>query len=72
MLTLLAAAADEGGFTLPDNALGIVIWVILAAVIYGAWRYMQGTRQRFRDDYIRRLNWENELRANDPDRKKEE
>lgn len=72
MVTLLATAADEGGFTLPDNGLGIFIWVILAAVIYGAWRLMQRTRKRFHEDYIRKLNWENELRANDPDMRKED
>lgn len=72
MVTLLATASDEGGFTLPDNPVGIVIWVILAAVILGAWFLMKRTRQRFHDDYIRKLNWEKELRANDPDMKKEE
>ncbi|NND04442.1 MAG: hypothetical protein HKN91_16825 [Acidimicrobiia bacterium] len=72
MLTILATAADEGGFTLPDDPLGIVIWVILAAVILGAYLAIRRTRQRFREDYIRKLNWEKELRANDPDMKKDE
>ncbi|MGI9608654.1 MAG: hypothetical protein ACR2NL_00010 [Acidimicrobiia bacterium] len=72
MMTILATAADEGGFTLPDNPLGIAIWVILAGVIVGAYILINRTRQRFRDDYIRKLNWEKELRENDPDMKKEE
>ncbi len=72
MLTVLATAAEDGGFTLPDNAVGIVIWIIVALVILGGYILINRTRQRFREDYIRRLNWEKELRENDPDMKKEE
>lgn len=72
MVTILAAAADEGGFTLPDNSVGIVIWIILALVILGAYVLINRTRRRFREDYIRKLNWEKELRANDPDIKKDD
>lgn len=72
MVTILATAADDGGFTLPSDGLGIVIWLFFAAVILGAYLLMKRTRQRFRDDYIRKLNWEKELRANDPDMKKDE
>lgn len=72
MHEILATAADEGGFTLPSDGLGIVIWLGFAAVILGAYLLMKRTRQRFREDYLRKLNWEKELRANDPDIKKEE
>ena len=72
MLTILATAADEGGFTLPDNGVGIVIWIIIAAVLLGAYVLINRTRQRFREDYIRKLNWERELRENDPDMKKDD
>ena len=72
MLTLLAAASDEGGFTLPDNDVGIVIWLILAGVILGAYILINRTRRRFREDYIRKLNWEKELRENDPDMRKDD
>lgn len=72
MLRILATAADDGGFTFPDNGVGIVIWIILAAVIFGAYMAIKRTRQRFREDYIRKLNWEKELRENDPDMRKDE
>ena len=72
MLTLLAAASDEGGFTRPDIVVGIVFWLILAGVILGAYILINRTRRRFREDYIRKLNWEKELRENDPDMRKDD
>ena len=72
MLTLLATVAEEDGFTLPDNGVGIVIWIVLALIILGAYILINRTRQRFRDDYIRKLNWEKELRQNDPDMRKDD
>ena len=72
MLTLLATAADEGGFTLPDNPLGIIIWVAILAVIMLAYSAIKRTRHRAREDYIRHKMWEKQLRDNDPDIKKDD
>ena len=72
MLTLLATASDEGGFTFPEDPGAQAIWAILAVVILGAYIMISRTRRRAREDYIRHKMWEKELRENDPDMRKDD
>lgn len=71
-MTLLLLTQTGTEFTFPDNTTGRVIWIILAAILLGAYFLISRTRRRAKEDYIAGKRHQAELRANDPDMKKEE
>ncbi|MEN8238588.1 MAG: LPXTG cell wall anchor domain-containing protein [Actinomycetota bacterium] len=62
----------QSGFDLPQTGGGWVIWLLLSAGIIGLFVIINRTRKRSYRDYMDREKREAELRANDPDMKKEE
>ncbi len=70
---LAAPLLAQSGFNLPDAGGGeIIIWVLLAAGIVGLFLIINRTRKRSYQSYMDRAKREAELRANDPDMKKDE
>ena len=64
--------AQSTELNLPEAGGGeIILWLILAAVIVGLYIVITRTRRRSYRSYMDREQREAELRANDPDMKKE-
>jgi len=63
----------QSGFSLPEAGGGeIVVWLILAAGIVGLFLIINRTRKRSYRSYMDRAQSEADLKASDPDMKKEE
>ena len=70
---LAAPILAQSGFSIPDAGGGaIVVWVLLAAGIVGLFLIINRTRKRSYQSYMDRSKREAELKANDPDMKREE
>lgn len=70
---LAAPLLAQSGFNLPDAGGGeIVVWILLAAGIVGLFLIINRTRKRSYQSYMERAKREEQLRANDPDMKKNE
>lgn len=63
---------ESGDFTFPTDPAARVIWIILLAAIVGLYIVVNRTRRRAREQYLSIKQREAEMRASDPDMKKEE
>lgn len=69
---LAAPLLAQSGFTLPEAGGGeIVVWVLLAAGIVGLFLIINRTRKRSYQSYMDRAKREAEMKANDPDMRKD-
>ena len=68
-LTLLTESVE---ISWPQGTGAQILWTIILAVIVGVYIIVSRTRRRAKEDYIASKRHEAELRANDPDMRKDE
>lgn len=57
--------------TFPDETNAQIVWVIVFAVIIGVYLIVSRTRRRAKEHYLASKRREADLKANDPDMKKD-
>ena len=64
------AQRDDG--VIPDEPGELVIWIIMAIVIYGLYRLLLASRRRASKAYFDSRKAEEDLRRNDPDMRQDD
>ena len=67
--SVIAQASDDG--IIPDEPGQIVVWAILAVVIFALYRLLLASRRRASREYFNRRKAEEDRRKNDPDLRQE-
>lgn len=69
-----ALLSDSDGFveTLPDDPGAQIVWGVILAALVGAYFLTARSRRRAAEHYLDARRREAEMRANDPDMKKDE
>jgi len=63
---------EEGGFTLPEDPAGRIVWLLILAAFVGAYFVISRSRRRTQEHYLDSKRRAAELRANDPDMRKDD